>query len=255
MNPVLKVITLDRTPWRFEAFRRASPNIPVERISACDGSRLNVAACVRSGLFSETLRYGAGAMGSAVSHISLWQDCAKGVVPFHIAEDDALIRDDFFTQASTVLNRRPGWDIVLWSYNYNWPVALCPASGTAPVVLNGPDGDPATIRTQKAEFQAGRREPVLLPLISAAGIGCYSISPQGAGKLLKACLPLAQKPARYALDAGTDWINGALDVEMSRHYEKLEAFLAFPPLALMVNDETASTIRGRHRAEAEPVPA
>ncbi|GBR03112.1 glycosyltransferase family 25 protein [Acetobacter oeni] len=251
MSYKIRVISLDRIPWRFEAFVRANPNLPAERVSACDGSGLDIATCVRDGLFADTFGYRAGEMGCAVSHIILWQECAGGSIPFHIAEDDAIIRDDFFRQVHNILSRREDWDIVLWTYNYNWPVALRPASGTGHVVLTGPDSNPAIVARQKEEFQSGLREPALLPLASAAGIGCYSISPKGAARMLDACLPLTQQPARYAINPEVAWINSALDVEMSRYYEKQNAWLAYPPLALMINDESVSTIRGSHCFEAE----
>jgi len=85
---------------------------------------------------------------------------------------------------------------------------------------------------------------VLLPLISAAGIGCYSLSPQGAAKLLALCLPIGNIQAKFGIEDQLGWNNTGIDVEMARHYTKLRAFIAFPPIAVTPNEFAKSTIRG-----------
>jgi GR25 family glycosyltransferase involved in LPS biosynthesis len=241
-QPILRVISLDRTPQRFEQFLALNPGISVSRFPACDGALLNVADCIRDGLVTERNAYIPGALGIARSHVTLWRECVAGGAPIHIAEDDVILREDFWPRVAAMLGALPAWDIVLWSHNFDWPVMVAPAPGTGRAVLQylepGSAMDPFAFRFSAAPSY-------LLPLHSAAGIGCYSITPAGAAHLLARCLPIGTAMAEYATRPGTGWENTGIDVEMSRHYAGMAAFVAVPPLALAPNDQEASTIRGR----------
>ncbi|WP_160000324.1 glycosyltransferase family 25 protein [Roseomonas sp. 18066] len=242
MDNLIRVISLDRTPERFALFQKLNPDLAIERFAACDGRLLDRRLCVEKGLFASGLPYSAGACGSAVSHIALWNDCISRDMPMHIAEDDAVIRPDFHAVAARLLAAQQGWDIVLWSHNDNWPVGLVsPVAGTVSV-LEGAPLSAAILGDAYPVFRAFRGMPALVPLASAAGLGLYSISPRGARKLLQRCLPLAGEPARDARDLTKSWRNTALDVELSRHYAGLDAYLALPIMAVMINDEDMSTI-------------
>ncbi|ONG54717.1 hypothetical protein BKE38_10130 [Pseudoroseomonas deserti] len=219
-----------------------NPGLAIERVAACDGRLLDRGLCERKGLFAPGLHYSAGACGSAVSHIMLWNDCITRDVPVHIAEDDAVIRPDFHDVAAPLLDALGDWDIVLWSHNDNWPVGLVPPVPGTVSVLEGTPLSALILGEAYPIFRAFRGMPALVPLASAAGLGLYSVSPQGARKLLRRCLPLSGQPARYARDLAQTWRNTALDVELSRHYAGLRAFLAVPVMAVMINDETMSTI-------------
>jgi GR25 family glycosyltransferase involved in LPS biosynthesis len=240
--PILRVISLDRTPQRFEQFLALNPAIEVSRFPACDGALLNVADCIRDGLVTERNAYVPGALGTALSHVTLWRECVAAGAPIHIAEDDVILRDDFWRHVETMLGTVPAWDIVLWSHNFDWPVMVAPAPGTGRAVLQYLE--PGNAMDQTA-FRSSAAPSHLLPLHSAAGIGCYSLSPTGAAHLLEHCLPIGIAMAEYATRPGTGWENTGIDVEMSRHYAAMAAFVAVPPLALAPNDQEASTIRGR----------
>jgi len=126
-----------------------------------------------------------GALGCAMSHVRLWRQCAAGNEPFHIAEDDLFCRTDFAATAQACLDRLTDWDIVVWAYNLDWPVQarLAPGSGVTVVQY-----DYTSVHHDR--FRAGRVTPFLAPLVSAAGTGCYSISPRGAARALADCLPI-----------------------------------------------------------------
>jgi len=239
---LLRVISLDRTPERFEKFLGDNAGFAVERFPAFDGRLLVAADCVADGLITAGNQYAPGALGVALSHVTLWRDCVASGEPAHIAEDDIVLRADFWPRMAALLQTVPGWDIVLWTHNFDWPVLVAPAPGAGQAVIQytqpGSEMD-------LAAFRAARAPNYLLPLVSAAGIGCYSVSPAGAARLLDLCLPMGTEMAGYATRPGTGWENTGIDVEMSRHYAGLAAFVAVPPLALAPNDQEASTIRGR----------
>jgi hypothetical protein len=223
--------------------------LAIERFAAFDGAGIERADCVRDGLITEDNAYRPGAIGAAMSHVSLWRRCAAESEPFHIAEDDATLRSDFEAAGSAALGGLGDWDIVLWTHNFDWPVMIEPAPGVGPVVLQF---DPAVAPHRLEAFQAATTKPLVTPLISAAGLSCYSVSPQGAARLLAGCLPIGNRSASYAARSGLGWDNTGIDVELSRHYAGWRAFIAVPPLAVACNDQSGSTIRGHLAAMHDP---
>lgn len=241
MDDWLTVITLERTPERFKQFCAWNSTYKIRRFLAVDGNNISREKCVRSQLITNKNMYLPGALGAALSHITLWQQCAAGVEIFHIVEDDIVLRAGFWGSANRLLTATSKWDIILWSHNLDWPVVVGPVLGGENAVIQYRIKDTAT---KLAAFQAVATPSILLPLVSAAGIGCYSLSPHGAAKLLGACLPIGNTQARFAAEDHLGWDNTGIDVEMARHYEKLQAFIAFPPLAVTPNEFAKSTIRG-----------
>ncbi len=241
MHEPIRVISLDRTPQRFAQFLADNAGFAVQRFAACDGGLLTPAGCVAEGLISAENIYNAGALGTARSHVTLWRECVASGAPMVVAEDDIVLRADFWPAMAALLERVPGWDIVLWTHNFDWPVKVAPAPGTGEAVIQyTAPGSELDVQT----YRAATTPSFLLPLRSAAGIGCYSISPAGAARLLARCLPIGAAFAEYATKPGLGWENNGIDVEMSRHYTGMAAYIAMPPLALAPNDQAASTIRG-----------
>lgn len=241
MDDWLTVITLDRTPKRFKQFCDWNSRFKIRRFAAIDGTRVSHEKCIQRQLITADNEYIPGALGGALSHISLWQSCAAGTEIFHVVEDDVVLRADFWGAVKPLLAALSEWDIVLWSHNLDWPVVVGPILGEENAVIQY--GAKETI-TKLDAFRETSTPSVLLPLISAAGIGCYSLSPKGAARLLKACLPIGNTQARFAAENLLGWNNTGIDVEMARHYNKLRAFIAFPPLAVTPNEFEKSTIRG-----------
>lgn len=234
----LRVINLDRTPERMARFRERHPEVPIERVPAVDGRTLNREACIDARLVTPDNVYSPAAIGCALSHVGLWRACAAGDVPFHIAEDDVILRRDFPLMVGVMLETLDAWDIVLWSHNLDWPMQAIPAEGLGIALLKY--GERAV---DPQVFRMGRAQPLLLRLFSAAGTGCYSVSPAGAQALLERCLPLGCEPASYVHADGRRWTNTGIDAEMSRHYGALSAYVSVPILALAENDHATSTVQ------------
>lgn len=247
---LLKVISLDRTPKRFVQFLAWNPGFEFERIPAVDGTALTRESCIQDGLITSSNSYSAGALGNAMSHTSLWRECAAGSMPFHILEDDVVLRHDFSSMVERLLDHVPDWDIVLWTSNFDWPLQAIPAPGVGPVIFQF---DPKQALQGLDEFSRSTGQPILLKLLSAASTGCYSISPKGAARILKDCLPVSDARAMYVTRPGVYWDNGALDVELCRHYQDWHAYIAFPPLAVAPNDQSSSVIRGHLETIHDPV--
>ena len=241
MDGTLRVISLDRTPQRFAQFLEWNPGFEVQRFVAFDGALLHRGDCVRDQVIAESNAYSPGALGNAMSHVALWRQCAAGSTPFHIVEDDVILRADFLAMAETLLDAAPGWEVALWLHNLDWPLKVNAAPGVGPAVVQY---DPAEALRQLESFKSWTGRPAMLRLVSAAGIGCYSVTPRGAARMLADCLPIGSEKAVYSAQPQKRWDNGALDVEMSRHYERWQAYVTLPPLAVAPNDQAASTVRG-----------
>ena len=238
----IRVINLERSLERLTRFIARHPGLPVERFPAVDGARLDRDACIESGVISPDNEYIPGALGNALSHIALWRECSSGSEPFHIMEDDAVLRDDFPSMASALLDTLNDWDIVLWTHNFDWPLQIRPVRGVGVVVVQY--DHEAVNETSLNLFRPGTETPFLAPLVSAAGFCCYSVSPRGAARMLVDCLPIGRKQASYLKKTGAGWINTALDVEMSCHYDAWRAYVAIPPVAITDNDKSTSTVWG-----------
>jgi hypothetical protein len=102
------VISLDRTPQRFAQFLADNAGFAVQRFAACDGGLLTPAGCVAEGLISAENIYNAGALGTARSHVTLWRECVASGAPMVVAEDDIVLRADFWPAMAALLERVPG---------------------------------------------------------------------------------------------------------------------------------------------------
>lgn len=242
MDEWLTVITLERTPERFQEFYKWNAAYKIRRFNAIDGGRVAREKCIQRGLITKDNEYLPGALGVALSHITLWRGCANENKVFHIVEDDIVLRADFWKVATGLLSGFDEWDIILWSHNLDWPIVVGPVLGGENAVIQYGAKETAT---KLEAFKAVTAPSMLLPLVSAAGIGCYSLSPSGAKKLLELCLPVGNTKAAFAIERHLGWNNTGIDVEMARHYVKLKAFIAFPPLAITPNEFAKSTIRGQ----------
>jgi GR25 family glycosyltransferase involved in LPS biosynthesis len=240
------VINLDRASDRLADFQGANPGLAFERFPAVLGAARPREAWVSDGLLTAENRYSNGAIGCAASHVALWRRVAAAGEPLHVLEDDVILRRDFLEASEALLADLPTWDIVCWTWNYDWPLRYLPAPGLGAAWLQL---DPYAIKPRYGEFREATPPSRLLKLVSAGGTPCYTIAPEGAAKLLARCLPFGNEGIMLRAGSyGMAWTNTGLDVEMSRHYGDLAAFIAIPPLATAINDPAGSTTRTFFRA-------
>jgi glycosyl transferase family 25 len=236
----VRVINLDRLPQRMRSFREENLGMPIERAAAVDGRQLARDDLIRRGIISDDNAYSAGALGNALSHVTLWRQCAEGGEAFHIAEDDAILHPAFAARAAALLRGVGSWDVIFWGWNFDWPVRMHLDPGVGSVVLRFNQKE---MRTQIDAFRASDVSARLVALESCAGICGYSVSPQGAARLLERCLPIGNTAARLLTRPGKLWPKTGLDVEMSRHHAAMASFACLPPLALTRNDHATSTVQ------------
>lgn len=240
---LVRYLNLDRRPERDQRFLQINRYIAdFQRIPAVDGGETSREKLVAAQLIDSDLQhYSPGALGNAASHRQLWLDCAKGRNALTFAEDDAVFNRRFSTIAESVLQQLPAdWDIILWGWNFDSVLHVEMFGGLNETVLTfaRPQLGPAVGRFQDLSPDA---RP--LRLIHAFGLVCYSISPQGAARLLERCFPLRNEIVSVpGLRANIH--NISLDTAMNKHFRELQAYVSFPPLVWTENDRGESDVCG-----------
>lgn len=93
-------------------------------------------------------------------------------------------------------------------------------------------------------YQQNKINPQIARSFSFSGLGCYSLSYQGAQKLLEKCLPIGDIPSAsyqdklygsnfYVLKPTSDRPNRSLDIEINRHLETINAYISLPLLSII----------------------
>lgn len=233
-------INLDKRPDKNALFLELNEGVlPFQRYSAAEGSLYNHQLLVEYGLISTELdSYSQGALGCALSHKLLWEYAAKLSEPLTVLEDDAVLNHEFTRHREDILKNLPqDWDIILWGWNFD---------SILHVHLPGKsDSFSCFQRTlteiQIHEFRQSSFVPTVLKLHGAFGTVGYTISPNGAKRLMQCCFPL-QKESVMIPGLNRQMMNIGIDVAMNKWYPYLQAYAAFPPLVVTRNDKTISDV-------------
>jgi len=235
------VINLDHSVRTLEAFHDRNAHLgPVRRFPAVIGADADRAELRTSGIITDDLNYMDGALGCALSHLSLWRGVARGTRALTVCEDDAIFATDFVVTANSRLAALPdGWDIVLWGWNFDSSLVFQVLPGQPAFLMHRERPPTADDLTAASRAPAS---PQLFRLNRACGTLCYTIAPKGAARLLAHCTPL--RPLRIRiLEAAATWPNCGIDVMMSAFYPQLQAYVSLPPLSISPNVVAASTTR------------
>lgn len=163
----------------------------------------------------DTSLYSPRALARALAHIALWRRCAEDGAPLTVCEDHAVLCADFAAASARLLQTAPDYDFVLWGWR---PDA---------VVVGG---------------QAPDAEPTLVPLTIALGMVSYTLSPEGARRLLSRALPFTGFTLRLPLTPQPR-ANSDLDVAVSRCLGDMAALACSTPLATSAFGPQAAPVR------------
>lgn len=240
------LINLDRSTARLADFHRVNPHVAVERFPGIDGAAHDRADLVRDGQITADLGYTAGAIGNALSHRALWAQAVEAGAPVTVLEDDATLCANFVDEAARVVaGLGADWDYIQWGWNFDTimlfellpgisrSLALCEQDRMRPAL---PGFHATTVQTRPFR------------LVRSLGIPAYTISPAGAARLLSVSRPLRPMEIWFPMLGARG--NVSIDYVMSGTYERLEAFVAFPPLVLTANDHAISTVQEPARPPA-----
>ena len=234
-RPVL--INLARSTDRLTEFQRLNPHVAVERFAAFEGRALDRGELVRDGRITADLGYTAGAIGSALSHQALWERAVATDAPVTVLEDDATLCANFDGETARVIARLGSeWDYVQWGWNFDTIMffELMPGISNSLALC-----EQERMRPALPHFHTRPVETRLFRLNRSLGIPAYTISPAGARKLLSVSRPLRPMEIWFPMLGAR--ANTSIDYVMSGTYERLNAFVAFPPLVLTANDHSIST--------------
>lgn len=239
---LINFLNLDASTDRLASFLTTNSHLTqTNRISAVDGRELSRATLRAENLLASQMPgYTDGALGCALSHVAQWREAAKHNKVITLAEDDAIFHRDFEAHAERVLSTLPAqWDIVLWGWNFDSILAfdLLPGVSSSACVF-----DQQSLRASTRAFQSLPVSPVAYRLHRAFGTVCQSVSPTGAAKLLRHCLPIREMEVFYPLLNRT-FPNMGIDHMINDAYPRMQAYVSLPPLVITTNDRACSTVQ------------
>lgn len=214
--------------------------VDYEWFDAIDGNNLDAPTLTVSGLISNDLVMKPGAVGVAMSFISLLKKCISENRIITILEDDAVLVEDFDTRCKELIDSiKSQFDVIHWGWNFDSILHVYPLGiNHKPMrIVANQDG----ISSLLDEFLRSSSRSCLLPLGMQYGMMCSTYSPEGAEKILRTILPLNSKSftiPELGLEIGVT----GFDAAMGKVYSSIRAFTCFPPLAISENDKKKSTI-------------
>lgn len=184
----IRLINLDRSVDRLKRFRNHNmTHNTINRVSAVDGTKIDRLELIEGELLDPSLIYTDGAIGCALSHIIQWNYAVENEIPITIIEDDAILSKNFSEETERLIGTlNDDWDIVFWAYNMDSYISLQMPGGLGGCNLIF---DQSTQEKPEALFSENISSQ-LYKLQSFFGTAAYSVSPRGAEKILKFCLPL-----------------------------------------------------------------
>ena len=258
----LFVINLDRSPERLARFLadNAMPGLAITRLAGVDGRTIDRDGLIRAGLMAADLRHADNVLGCSLSHVACWKLVAQGDRPVVICEDDAVLRRDFVGLHRHLQTAVATADIVFWSCNLDMHVAIeMPGLGEATLMF-----DDAMLSSEDGirAFQNQRSATVLYRLRRVWGAAVYTVTPQGARRLLERVLPLRNGSGdiSYPTGDGRLWHmhfdSWGIDMDIGLvHVHDINGMIAVPPVALGRNDKAESNIGGQRLIAPSTEPA
>src|SRR5262245_13656445 len=98
----IRLMNLDRSPDRLAEFNAHNAHMTtIERFSAIDGEKLDVAAITADPVIGPdvTTCYSRGATGNALSHLAMWNEAIESRSTLTVCEDDAIFHRSFSNTA------------------------------------------------------------------------------------------------------------------------------------------------------------
>lgn len=235
----IHLINLDSSNDRLAAFQKRNAHLrDVIRFPAFDGRLLDRDELVKQGVLMPDCDYTSGALGCALSHLSLWKKATTENRIVTVFEDDTVATYRFQEKAAQLISTLPeDWDFIQWGYVFD-PLFVWVDFGFSKANLRF--YDQLFSGKGKSEFQSADFPPSAVRLAHSYGLQAYSVSPKGARSLLECCLPLRK---RFISFPGTGIVDTDLGIDsvMSGAYGSMQAFICIPPLVLQ--DETFESDR------------
>jgi len=180
-----------------------------------------------------------GALGCAMAHKGLWEQCVEDGEPMVIFEDDACLVPNFAERAAAALAAAAARDITYFGYNLDQSLAVYLAEG---VVAAMKIADQAVTGAGWLDTYASRPDfaPATTALLRPAvvwGLLAYAITPAGALRMLSQAFPLRNH--ELSLLQGPSMSRG-IDGSVLALIQQgaITAACCFPPLVIGPNNDS-----------------
>jgi GR25 family glycosyltransferase involved in LPS biosynthesis len=238
MKPIIHVITLERTPERTKEFQRGNSHIDYHFFDAVDGIKIPEHEDLSS-IICNRKNITPGALGCLLSHVSLWMLAVKNNSTLTICEDDAIFCANFEEIYEYNMAKINEFDIIHWGFNQDRSVKVKYNEFFTNVNISF---DQNSTRRNIHNFKYITIENCTLhKTLSIWGTPCYTISPNGARKLMAAILPLTDKILNPL--TGELQKNWGIDSAINSIIPIINGYCIVPPTVVTPNIIEDSTIQ------------
>lgn len=212
---------------------------------AIDGNKINISE-ISDELYSKrAINYTSGTIGSALSHLKLWEKSIGLNKPILIMEDDAIVSHDFNNHLNNVMKMLPeNWDILQLSYNFD---SVLNYDNTVYEQSYCMFGRKNMTKTDVENFVNSKIYPTIARLNNSFGISAYVVSPKGAKILKRKCFPLDNRLVNIRLPfIKSKCIRSyTVDCIMNTVYKDINAYVCPIPFVITphISDELNTTTR------------
>jgi glycosyl transferase family 25 len=230
-------ISLKRTLQRRELFQNQNSHcgINFQYFDGIDGRELDLTQ-VEGPIVAKGRSFRPGSIGAAMSHLTLWRQCAEQSRNFVIFEDDAVVRHDIKARLPELLEHLGKFHVVILGYNTDVPLEIEIAPG---VVFGGGFSERYPSPKHLTDFSTSANQVALHKLRMSIGIPGYVISPEGAQLLIRECFPMDHRLVTFASwKVATPCRN--LDAIMATLYPNIKAYACVAPLVMTPNEQSSS---------------
>jgi GR25 family glycosyltransferase involved in LPS biosynthesis len=242
----IAVISLERTTNRWQRFLARNSNLldncKIEKIYGFDGKAQNQIIQKARIISQETKSsWTYGALGAALSHIYCWKICVNKNKSMVIMEDDVLLANNWQAVLKTKVSVES--KLVLLGWNLDSMLQAEMFNSLEIISLFKP-----TYPNETAILKILNQNDLhqIRKLNHCFGLPAYWITPNMAKELLNMLLPI--KIEQLILERGfpkykTEGIDGNLNL----YYEKINAEIIIPPVALALNNRLDSLTNNRYQ--------
>lgn len=212
----------------FPSLNRQIKNI--HHYPTLDPKTIEMSKLRESELISDTCEFTKESLCESLAHIALWGNVAEAGRPAHIFPNKAVLCDNFEKESQRIIDLLPpDWDFILWGAEPGSPLYFSSLPGLA--IFTGMLCPPYQDNYSEI-FPQCDVSGTPFPLQAAFKPCGYAISPAGAKKLIKSCLPLTPMPLPLPLhDDGENTARHLFEI-MGMEYPNIKAFVSFPGLCL-----------------------
>ena len=247
----IHLINLDRSKERLVEFCDVNRHLTsVSRFPGIEGGELDIEALAQQGVITKNLiskdYFSTGALGCAMSNMTLWDKAIANDRTVTVSEDDGIFSHQFELRAEELLKTLPdNWDMIYWGFNFDMFLCFDMLPGVSSCVATF---DQQLMRTATATFQKQLITPQAFKVAWAFGTVCYSISPKGARLLKSKLLPLRPQVIQLPEAKGVPpysaaWRTVGIDNCIGAVQREINSYVCFPPLVITKNEPEKSTTR------------